>query len=79
MKVVDELADSRGVLPPSEVSTAACGAAPRQTTRTAAIVDSKLVYCRRCGQEAGKQSICTGAHTHHEFFLGSCGAPSLSR
>jgi hypothetical protein len=72
IKVVDELTESRGALPPSEplASAAASGAAPPQTRRMAAATDSKLVYCRRCGRTAGERGACTGQYIHHEFAPG---------
>jgi hypothetical protein len=33
--------------------------------------DENCAYCARCGERAGKQSICTGPYTHHQFQLGS--------
>jgi hypothetical protein len=32
---------------------------------------ASLVYCGRCGQAIGQQSICTGGYTHHEFTTGT--------
>lgn len=34
-------------------------------------MEADVVFCGRCGQVAGEQSICTGGYTHHEFRPGS--------
>lgn len=57
MKVVDELAGPQGAR------------SVRSEPKTVS-AEAKLVYCRRCGHKAGKQSVCTGSFTAHDFYPG---------
>jgi len=34
-------------------------------------IKGEVTYCQRCGELAGKKSICTGVFTHHDFTTGS--------
>jgi hypothetical protein len=54
MKIVDELIDVPKE--PPEISLYKTLSEP-----------SRLVYCRRCGKQAGTQSTCVGVYTHHDF------------
>jgi TIR domain len=47
-----------------------------QSVKSASIAQ---IYCSRCGASAGKQSVCTGHNTHHDFFKTSKFGADCSR
>jgi len=54
-----------GPKPNLKATPAAMTASPSRTA------SQPLVYCRRCGAGIGRQSICTGAYSHHDFHPGT--------
>lgn len=74
MRVVDELTKPH---PNSPILVHAQGTPVSASTHdpSGAMVaaNAEVVYCDRCGHQAGEQSSCTGQYTHHSFMSGHFG------